>query len=46
MKTRHSNTTFLPDAIRVFEAVLCLASADPVSGGAGDVDALAKRCVR
>jgi hypothetical protein len=46
MKTRHSTQTFLADAIRVFEAVLCPASAGPATGGAGDVEALAERCVR
>jgi hypothetical protein len=45
MKTRNSTQTFLADAIRVVEAVLCPASAD-VRGGAGDVEALAERCVR
>ena len=41
MKTRPSNTTFRPDAIRVVEAVLC-----PAPGKARDVVALAERCVR
>jgi hypothetical protein len=41
MKTRHYTMTFLADAIRVVEAVLC-----PAAGGAGNVEALAARCVR
>jgi len=45
MKTRHCNQTFLADSIRVVEAVLCTVPAGPASGGAGDVEALA-RCVR
>jgi hypothetical protein len=46
MKTRHSNTTFLADAARVFEAVLCPVPVKAAWGGVEDVDALAKRCVR
>jgi hypothetical protein len=41
MTTRHYTMTFLADAIRVLEAVVC-----PATGGAADVDALAERCVR
>jgi len=41
MKTRHYTQTFLADAIRVVEAVLC-----PASGRDGNVEALAERCVR
>jgi len=45
MKTRNSIKTFLADAASVVEAVLCTVPARPASGGAGNVEALA-RCVR
>ena len=45
MKTRNSIKTFLADATSVVEAVLCTVPAGPASGGAGNVEALA-RCVR